>query len=762
MRTMHNPVLRRDLSVGHTAELDPQGKPVCLLRDPRTGRMFRLTSAELAFAQLLDGTHSPADALRRISAKGLVINAQAMERLLYILGSNGLLELPDEEEPATLLSESPSFPTLQAAAAPPPVEIEDAELVDVEEEERTEVAQGDRTELEAHGFRPPRPDPTAAEAFQTASIPQGPIPRLRRDLVIREKTLARGKVYELFDPKTRRLLALYQAELMVLKELDGSRDLFGLLAVAKDRGLAITPAKLWGFVTMLKNSGLLEEPPPGEEDDDLGRNEFSVVAQLPTAGLAVIPQAAPAPLAAPGESWSAHERRLFQVALTLFRRGVVQEAENHLLALLEINPDHKEARTLLEVVQRDKQRAMTLADVKTELEAEVDGAEQEESEGAEETASPEGESGLAKEAPADEEALAAQGEKELATRRRRSALRRTAIRVAVIGALVGAAAVIPYPLRATGSATAQPRERAVVRSALDGVLARIDRDEGDLVAAGDTIGALYDQDLRALLAQREAERQQAEAQLALLRQGTRPEEVAAAQAVFRGRSGEAALQARECEALRAQVAQRVIPAEELRNCESQLQSLRAAAAQAGAQLAVVQAGARPEEVQAAEARLRRTIADVTEVQARIAQTVLRSPIAGRVITPRFREKLNERVSTGDAVCEVARLDFMRVEVHVAETDMDLPAVGQLLSVRFANIPERVFEGAVVEIGQTVETEQLGQETFQFVRVLSDVANPDGALRAGLSGQAVIRAGQTTILGLGVRRARRWFQLNFLS
>jgi multidrug efflux pump subunit AcrA (membrane-fusion protein) len=133
-----------------------------------------------------------------------------------------------------------------------------------------------------------------------------------------------------------------------------------------------------------------------------------------------------------------------------------------------------------------------------------------------------------------------------------------------------------------------------------------------------------------------------------------------------------------------------------------------------------------------------------------------------VITPRFRERLSERVAAGDVICEVARLDVMRVEVHVPEADMDLPAVGQQLTARFASIPERTFQGKVVEIGQAVESETVGTVTTHFVRVMSEVRNPDGALRAGLSGYAVVQGGRTTLLGLAFRKVRRWVQLNVLS
>lgn len=789
---MQSPVLRRGLTATRMGEPGPDGRPRALLRDPQSGRSVQLGEIEIAFVRQLDGTRTFAQALANVRAAGIPLEAERAEQLLEALLAQGLVE--DASDAPTIASppaapRPPPPPAPVRPQAPPPpsppkgFEVEEATIVDEKLVGKAfppaappppDDAEAERTLLDSARVIPIRPGVTPAPPRTDSAVwhslpPEagGALPRLRSDLVVRERMRGERKAYEVFDPTTRRLLALYPAELAVARELDGSRSLFALLEIAKDKGLALSPAKLWNFVTMLQQSGFLEPT-----SDGLDRNEFSVVAPLPAApmlepmpipaieSLAIVPQPVHAPLAAPAPpAWSAEERHLFQVALGLYRRGATGEAENHLTALLEMNPSHKEARTLLEVIERDKQRAMTLADVSQSLAEEQ--KEEAEGESAEEEESAEG----ATDEPSEEardEAAEARGREELRKKRRKAALRRAAIWLSGLGLVLGASAVIPYPLEAKGSAVAEPRDRAVVRAAVDGLIARIEKDEGAMVDAGGTIAVLYDQELRAQLAQRQAEQQQAEAQLAILRRGSRPEEVRAAEQVLAGRASEVALQARECGELRRQVEQRVIPVDQLRACESELASKRAAAAEARAQLTIVSAGARPEEVQAAEARLRRTAADVEEIQTRLDQTVIRSPIAGRVITPRFRERLHERVAAGAVICEVARLDVMRVEIHVPESEMDLPVVGQLLTVRFVNIPERTFQGSVVEIGEAVETETVEGKELRFVRVLSEVPNPDGSLRAGLTGYATIRAGDTTILGLTARAVTRWFRLKLMG
>ena len=133
-----------------------------------------------------------------------------------------------------------------------------------------------------------------------------------------------------------------------------------------------------------------------------------------------------------------------------------------------------------------------------------------------------------------------------------------------------------------------------------------------------------------------------------------------------------------------------------------------------------------------------------------------------VTTAHFRDRLHEKVGIGDVVCEVARLDVMRVEIHVPEADMDLPRVGQFVRLRFSNIPERSFQGRVIEIGQQVETETVSGAPHNFVRVVSEVPNPGGVLRGGLTGFGDVMAGDATLLQYLAREVMRRLSLKILN
>ena len=109
--------------------------------------------------------------------------------------------------------------------------------------------------------------------------------------------------------------------------------------------------------------------------------------------------------------------------------------------------------------------------------------------------------------------------------------------------------------------------------------------------------------------------------------------IEAAREVLRGRMVERSMQAAECRRLEIQVEQRIIAQDVLSACRSALATKSAGAAEARAQLELASSGARPEEVQGAQAKVHRADADIAEIQAKLAQTILRSPIAGTSATP---------------------------------------------------------------------------------------------------------------------------------
>jgi len=334
--------------------------------------------------------------------------------------------------------------------------------------------------------------------------------------------------------------------------------------------------------------------------------------------------------------------------------------------------------------------------------------------------------------------------------------RRTGLRVVlVLAALTGIAAICPYPLRITSECTVIPSERANVRSELQGVIAEILIDEGHEVKKGEVIARLDD---RALKAERQmvvADIDKIEAELAVLRQGHRREEILQQEAILAARRNEVEFAAKEADR-RAQMVRDGVGAPQAAEAASRdLETKRQAVAEAQAALRLLQAGTRPEEVAAHEAILKRARAELAYVDEKLAMTLVRAPIDGEILTPRFRERIHEGVEAGGLVCEIANTRRMRAEIFTLERDVDAIELGMPAIVKVESYPTHRFEGKVGFIAPAVEGDD------KRVRVVVELDNTAGLLKANMTGYGEVEAGDHSLLHLATRRILRWIRVRYL-
>ena len=325
----------------------------------------------------------------------------------------------------------------------------------------------------------------------------------------------------------------------------------------------------------------------------------------------------------------------------------------------------------------------------------------------------------------------------------------------VLGFLIGLAAIIPYPLRVTSDCTVIPSERVKVRSEMAGVIAEILVDEGQSVKKGAIIARIDD---RALKAERQkvlAEIEKIEAELATLRKGRRPEEIQQQNAVLAGRRNEAKFANKEAKRRRQMVREGVGSRQSNEEAQRELETKRRAVAEADAALRLLKAGSRPEEIAAQEAVLKRSRAELAFVDEKLAMTIVRAPIDGEIMTPRFREHINEGVEAGGLVCEIANTRRMRAEIFMPEREVDALALGMPAVIKVESYPARPFEGKVDFIAPIVD----GKD--RRVRVVVELDNADGALKANMTGYGEVEAGSRSLLNLATRRIVRWVRVRFL-
>ena len=200
-------------------------------------------------------------------------------------------------------------------------------------------------------------------------------------------------------------------------------------------------------------------------------------------------------------------------------------------------------------------------------------------------------------------------------------------------------------------------------------------------------------------------------------------------------------------------------ADELSKAEERVSSQHSSMMEASAQLKLIEAAARPEEVAKREAQLRARLADRDMAKAELKGAVLVAPISGIVTTPNLKEKVGVRLEAGAVLLEIEDMRIMRVIAKVAESDLDLVEKGQKASIKVSNLPTRVFEGEVTFISPIIE-EDVATAT-RFFRVESRIKNEEGALRPNLSGFAKLHAGERPLWSILSRGVVRWVRLRFL-
>jgi HlyD family secretion protein len=266
--------------------------------------------------------------------------------------------------------------------------------------------------------------------------------------------------------------------------------------------------------------------------------------------------------------------------------------------------------------------------------------------------------------------------------------------------------------------------------------------EGDRLKAGQLVARLDDVEQMEQLALRRAELAGAEAALAALQAGSRPQEIAAAEATVHSSEAERDRSrldfARQTE-LRSKD---VIADRELEASQAQLKVAEARVTEAAERFKLVQAGPRSEDIAQGRARVDQSRAAVSLAGTQEENTRLVSPLTGIVLSHNIEP--GEYVSPGTPVVTVADTAHVWVRAYVNQTDLGRVRLGQKIAVRTDTFPEKSYEGTVGFIASEAEftpkTVQTTKERVKLVfRVKIDLANPNDELKPGMSADAIIPA-----------------------
>ena len=333
-----------------------------------------------------------------------------------------------------------------------------------------------------------------------------------------------------------------------------------------------------------------------------------------------------------------------------------------------------------------------------------------------------------------------------------------------------------------GSGTVEARDIRV-GSKIGGRIAEVRMREGDFVQPGQVLVTFDDQELKAALEQSRANFQK-------MTRGYRPEEIAEARAAaeqakadyeekkngYRQEDIDAAraeLDRAKADEVRSEadfhrydsLAKKEMVSRQQRDTAEANWKMAAAQRQsAEKKLAELERGYRPEEIAAAEARYKQTVAtyeklahgnrreDIEQAraqldydEARYREREVLAPSAATVEVLDVRP--GDLIGPNTPIATLLERNQIYVRIYIPETEIGRVRLGQKGEVRVDSFPKTVFEGVVEQINQQAEflprnVQTREERVHQVFGVKLRINDPSGRVRAGMAADVKLQVGKS--------------------
>ncbi len=276
-----------------------------------------------------------------------------------------------------------------------------------------------------------------------------------------------------------------------------------------------------------------------------------------------------------------------------------------------------------------------------------------------------------------------------------------------LGTLLGACARTPEPAQPAmpgawvdaGGVVEPVGEERLIIPQRTGRLEQVLIDEGDHVNAGQLLAQLENASERAAVEAAEAEIALRRAELQRLENGARSEELRVARALD-AEADALDRQARSELARRQHLAERrLISEESLEEARTRAATAAASREHAAAQLALLLAGSRSEELDAARAALAAATARAHAAVAELEKTRIRAPIDGIVLKRVLSAGETVTPLTPEPLATIGNMDRLVVRSEIDELDIARVRSGARATVRADAFPGRQFPGQVSRVAR---------------------------------------------------------------
>jgi multidrug resistance efflux pump len=154
---------------------------------------------------------------------------------------------------------------------------------------------------------------------------------------------------------------------------------------------------------------------------------------------------------------------------------------------------------------------------------------------------------------------------------------------------------------------------------------------------------------------------------------------------------------------------------------------------------ILEFGARPEEIEAEEARLARIQEEQYFLEKTREKLRITSPLAGVITTPYMRDRVGQYFREGELICEVENLHGMEIEIPLDEQDINHVVPGLAVDLKPRSLPLHTLTATV----KSITPYAVPGKVQSMVVVNCELEESADELLPGMTGYARVYCGTCT-------------------
>lgn len=288
-----------------------------------------------------------------------------------------------------------------------------------------------------------------------------------------------------------------------------------------------------------------------------------------------------------------------------------------------------------------------------------------------------------------------------------------------------------------------------VSSKVSGQLEQVLVQEGESVSVGQVIAKIDSQALEVQLDQAKANLGAAQAKLASIKAGSRPQELAQSQAAVQQAAANLENARKNEERSASLFDEGALSAQQRDTARTALEVAQAQYHAATEGYSMAAEGATAEDIQYAEAQVAQAAAAVKNAQLQLEHSTVKSPVAGVVAKKTVEE--GEIISVGQPLFSITNLDSSWVEANIEENQIGKVQVGQVVDFKIDSYPGKVFKGEVSDVGSATGSQfallPSDNTSGNFTKVTQRLAVK---IKVVDSGELVLKPGMSAVIDIHVK------------